>query len=52
MHAMRITIAAEVDDPADMDETDGTGLTESAYNRLVDALASVGLSIVFIERTP
>jgi hypothetical protein len=43
---MRIRLILEVDNPDDEDEGSDTGLTETAYNRLTDALAHVGFSIV------
>jgi hypothetical protein len=43
---MQIRLILEVDDPADVDEHDGTGLTEAANDRLNDALADAGFSII------
>jgi hypothetical protein len=38
---MRIEITLEVD-PEDADPSDSTGLTESAFNRFMDALSGLG----------
>lgn len=42
---MQLDLSLLVDDPADEDQDDTTGLTNDAYSRLVDALADAGFSI-------
>lgn len=50
--ARRIEIIVIADDDADLDLEDSTGLTNAAYERLVDALADAGFSNEEIRLRP
>jgi hypothetical protein len=43
---MQIRLVLEVENPQDMDDDASTGLTEDAYDTLVEALADAGFGIV------
>jgi hypothetical protein len=43
---MKIRLTLEVENPQDVDDESRTGLTEDAYDSLVDALADLGLGVV------
>lgn len=49
---MKITLTLFVDDEADVDTSDRTGITNPAYERLVDAIAESGFSVYSLERSP
>lgn len=45
-----VNVRIVVDDPKDADEKDSTGLTNAAYERLIDALSSAGFSYDDVEK--